>query len=447
MRSLLNLILVIDLLFLGIIYRPLPAQAAPRQPDMLSKTSPSLGGTSTGPDCLLYPMTAKQTVIDSAAPGDTIDILGGFPELPAGNVDRGWLAWDPQWLNVSDLEAELQYPQLSLSNYTNPLDPDDHILNTGDYVASLPGNNNSTTTRAVLHTLVGQEIIIPVWDNFSLPYGAYQISSFARVRIDSPSNINLTTSNPTILATYLGPVTVEQCPYLSLTKSGPVTATVERPITYTLTLTNSGNLTATNLVITDAIPAYATYVDGGTRVGKVVSWTIPSLSVGSSLTRMFTVTATRTITNKDYRAGAEGNISTTGDLTVTTVISPDLTITKTGPVTATAGSPVTYSLVVTNQGGLATNMVITDTLPAHAVYVSGGTLVGSVVSWTIPILEFGESLSRTFSLTSTNLTIINSDYGVSADGDVCAMGSISVVTALVPDDRMSQFYLPLILKE
>lgn len=49
----------------------------------------------------------------------------------------------------------------------------------------------------------------------------------------------------------------------------------------------------------------------------------------------------------------------------------DLAITKSGPSTAIAGAPLTYSIVVSNAGpDAASNVVVTDILPAGATFVS-----------------------------------------------------------------------------
>jgi uncharacterized repeat protein (TIGR01451 family) len=108
---------------------------------------------------------------------------------------------------------------------------------------------------------------------------------------------------------------------LAISKSGPSTANPGDLITYTLTITNSGTVAASNLVITDAIPAGATYISGGTRVGDVVSWTVASLSAGNEINNQFVVTATQAIANSDYRVRADGGYSATGSVSVVTVIS------------------------------------------------------------------------------------------------------------------------------
>ena len=104
---------------------------------------------------------------------------------------------------------------------------------------------------------------------------------------------------------------------LEISKSGPSASPI--PINYTITVTNSGSLTATNLLITDTIPAGATYNSGGTLVGNEVQWMVAELKTGNTWQGTFSVkTDQPTVTNDAYRVTADGNISATGTVTVTT---------------------------------------------------------------------------------------------------------------------------------
>jgi uncharacterized repeat protein (TIGR01451 family) len=234
---------------------------------------------------------------------------------------------------------------------------------------------------------------------------------------------------------------------LTISKTGPGTAMEGSPITYTLTVDNHSGITVTNMVITDAIPMGASYVSGGTRVGDVVNWTVPSLY--TSTQAIFVVTASTTITNDDYYVSADEGITAVGKEAVVTIITPllrELAISKTGPSTALAGSLITYTLTVENRGEVAaTNLVITDVIPAAANYVSGGILVGDAVNWTVPSLAETTSTQVSFVVTAST-TITNDDYYVTADEGITAVGQDVVVTVIEAQPDYEYIYLPLVLR-
>lgn len=118
-----------------------------------------------------------------------------------------------------------------------------------------------------------------------------------------------------------------------------------------------------------------------------------------------------------------------------TTSAPDLSIMKEGPATAVSEQPFTYTFTVMNSGqNTANNLVVRDTLPAGATYVSssaGGTLQGNEVVWNIAQLE-GYGATAQVSLTVTaNANVTNSTYSVSAQGGHSATGASPVTTQIV----------------
>ena len=124
--------------------------------------------------------------------------------------------------------------------------------------------------------------------------------------------------------------------------------------------------------------------------------------------------------------------------------APILNITKTAPFGVASGEPFTYTLTVGNDGDApAANLVITDTLPASAGYVSssnGGTLNGDTVTWDIPSLAAQTAISVHLTVTATQ-TVTNQNYGVIADGGYRAPWTQPVLTLVGP-----HIFLPVIIK-
>lgn len=171
-----------------------------------------------GPLCMAMPFTLKNTRVATATSGMILDILGGEP--PAQNSEQGYLAWNPQWNSQDDLENEIYNQPYSFNAYRNAqTGSTDTTLSVGDWVAGAPGNMAGLVPD--VQTLVGKEIIIPVFDNYckgnnggcnTTSVGAFHISSFVKVKIidSTPYNIDLDSGHdgdPNIYATYVGPAT------------------------------------------------------------------------------------------------------------------------------------------------------------------------------------------------------------------------------------------------
>jgi hypothetical protein len=163
---------------------------------------------TVGPVCIAIPFTIRNTQVNTATVGSTVfDIMGG--EAPAGVNDQGFLAWLPQWQNVPELDLEFSYPRSAFNSYTNAKVSSDHSLSVGDYVKSLPGNNNAIEIRDHIDALIasGEPVIIPVWDQWDSGTSSFHISTFIKVRLISNPVYHLTTNNPEVWAVYDGPAT------------------------------------------------------------------------------------------------------------------------------------------------------------------------------------------------------------------------------------------------
>ena len=145
---------------------------------------------------------------------------------------------------------------------------------------------------------------------------------------------------------------------LGLGKSGPVTARSGQLFAYTLTVRNSGTAPATNVVVSDAVPAGTTYVfSAGTLANGVVTWTLGDLEPGGTrqvtLTVFPTCTTTTDIVNETYSVRST-EVPPLAGLPLTTICTPNLVpvlrVSKTGPATLTEGERFDYTLTYRNIG-------------------------------------------------------------------------------------------------
>jgi uncharacterized repeat protein (TIGR01451 family) len=183
---------------------------------------------------------------------------------------------------------------------------------------------------------------------------------------------------------------------LSIIKSdSPDPVTVGDTLTYTLTITNNGPDTATNVVVTDTLPNSVTFNSAVpsqgscSEAGGIVTCDLGNLANGAQATVTISVTPTSegTILNSVTVISDDNDpdMSDNTDTEETTVepVSPtteaDLSIIKSdSPDPVTVGDTLTYTLTITNNGpDSATNVVVTDTLPNSVTFVSAMASPGS----------------------------------------------------------------------
>ena len=167
-------------------------------------------------------------------------------------------------------------------------------------------------------------------------------------------------------------------------------------LTYTMSLTNTGNVAADNVVLTDAVPAGTTFV-AGSVIGA--TGTPPTLTLNSSIPAggtavvSFQVQVGNTVpspnpipnsaaVNYDYTvdpAVPDGASGTAQSNSVSTQINTAAltTVKSVDKLYAQPGDTLTYSLTLQNTGNVsADNIVVTDIIPAGTTFVAG-SLVGA----------------------------------------------------------------------
>ncbi len=274
------------------------------------------------------------------------------------------------------------------------------IVLSGGPIASLdPGDNDTTTftaTYAISQADIDDgEVINQATVTGTDPYGT-----------DVTDDSGTTTGDDTPLTT---PLTRD--PAIALTKTAITSGLQDPPqeddvISYTFEVTNTGNVTLTDITLTDILPGIV--LSGG-----------PIASLDPGDVDIGTFTATYEITQADITAGqvtnqatATGNDpddnpvsddsgTTNGDddpTVVTLTQAPAITLDKIAdtsgiPNGAVPGDVIPYSFTVTNSGNMIlTNVTVTDLLPG--VVVTGGP---------IPVMNPGDVDTTTYTAEYTVL--------------------------------------------
>ena len=197
-------------------------------------------------------------------------------------------------------------------------------------------------------------------------------------------------------------------------------------LTYSFLVTNSGNVTLSNVSVSDPLPG----------LSPVIPANVAILAPASSTT----FTATYTVSQGDVDAGVINNTSTASgaapdgsdpsdtDTESVPVVEAVLTLSKVSAVTkvvstfenvvsiasdnldaastsvtdsVTVATIITYTITVENIGtGTAVGVVLTDTLPGGVTLLSsgGGTVTGGSIEWDLGNMGPGTSVTKTVSI-------------------------------------------------
>jgi uncharacterized repeat protein (TIGR01451 family) len=330
------------------------------------------------------------------------------------------------------------------------------ILNTGAFSASdvtlvdtIPPSttyNNDVASSALPAPMFKDGMI--VWEHGEVGFdSSVEITFSVTVTPGFEGTIENTAviSDPMIAkpVTVTATTNVNDLPIFEISKTAsPDLPGKNKPLTYELVVTNVGQKAVnTPIVVSDILPTNTTFLSAspGYTLSKddpnetSVMWTHPvSLNFGETTEFTFTVeigdVPSGTVINNDVYAvvssEADGGL---GEPYAATVVDPILILSKSVfPDPPGANSEMTYTLTVLNLGSMATDLVISDTVPTGVVYVRGGEEKDGVVSWGIPSLDTGESTQVTYTVyvgDVADIIVENNDYEVCARTEgVCAPG-------------------------
>ncbi len=231
---------------------------------------------------------------------------------------------------------------------------------------------------------------------------------------------------------------------VSIRKTGPLVAPPGGEITFTLSLSNSGELTATSVLVTDTLPPEVSYLGSScpfslTRpTSRTLVWKVGVLPPGAGpVTISFAgrltdavagpITNTVRIATDAMERDLDDNSAEWSSLVGDPAQFADLVVGKSGPVSVTAGRLITYAISVRNSGRMtATAVILTDSLPAVVGFVSQSSdyaftrpASGELV-WELGALPPGASVAWTFA-------------GLVADGAAGQVANVIVVASDTPE--------------
>ncbi len=220
------------------------------------------------------------------------------------------------------------------------------------------------------------------------------------------------------------------------------------PLTWTLTIDNTGPSVAEAVVVTDLLPPGVSLVtaaadNGGTCDPNVVC-TLGDVGAGGQVivtvdvlvdADFFTAGNTSPISNTATVSAttADPNPLDNEDIEDTTVVDAgDLTISKDDlPDPVTAGEDLTYTITVMNAGSSdAQNVVVDDPLPAGLTVLSADADNGGICDFSVNC-DLGTVAAGTTVVITVVATV---DPSFFTDGRVSPISNTATVTSTTPDD-------------
>jgi uncharacterized repeat protein (TIGR01451 family) len=253
---------------------------------------------------------------------------------------------------------------------------------------------------------------------------------------------------------------------LSVKTVEPTLASTEGvTLTYTIEVRNTGAYTATGTTLTDVIPegtsyngdAQASAFPPPTFTNGIVTWQ-GEVGFDDTVVVTFSVSVSPTLAGVVHNTAVLSHplIAEPVVVAATTVLTdrPILAIDKTAvPAKPGANKPLTYTLVIVNEGQPAVNLpiTVTDRVPLSTTLLNadGGitNLAGDVVTWTRAVtLDTGEATFFAFSVqvgdVPSGTVIYNDEYAVTSAETGLAVGRPYAITVVDPILHISKELWP-----
>ncbi|MEC2438829.1 cell surface protein, partial [Bacillus cereus] len=356
---------------------PAPNKASTAYEFTVDPVNPPVSSAATSNTTLLQINNAtiistKTANLTFADVGNTITFTLNLPNT--GNVT----ATDVTIIDILDSNLSFVPNSFTANGQTIP----NADLSTGVNIGSINGGNTAIVTFQA--TVITLPTLNPISNSASTTYHYVVDPSQPPITTSNQSNTTTTQINSAILT--------------AQKNSNVSTVDIGQDITYTVTITNNGNVSATNVIFTDLIPDGTSFEPNsftlnGTSIPNadiITGVPIGDIAPNESVIVAFHIIANEIppinpITNQASvsfqhivnPANPPVSKNIISNNVTTKIESAILNTIKIGDKTfATIGDTITYTTTITNTGNIpANNAIFSDPLPSWTQFVAGSVIV------------------------------------------------------------------------
>ncbi|MBI3618938.1 DUF11 domain-containing protein [Candidatus Peregrinibacteria bacterium] len=285
---------------------------------------------------------------------------------------------------------------------------------------------------------------IITWNNLNFAAGETKTLTVQANVLTSLGNGTIITNTANVGSASSSAVTtviVNQNPTFTIAKTvHRSTASPGDYLVYTITVTNTSNVTGT-ATVNDVLPSGLTFVnasDNGVANGQNVAWNNLTVAPGAPKQLTLVATVNSNVANGTIltnTATVTGGANASATTTITVNQNATFSILKTvNRSTASPGDTLVYTLSVTNTSGITGTATVTDIVPTSQVNFitasDGGTLNGQTVTWNnltvVPGTPKVLALVVMLNASLPNGTVVTNTATVTGGGSSTATTTINV---------------------